>query len=199
MCTEHAEQEIFAVEDFKTRLLSFIKPSLNHSRFVLTHGDLRPENILVGDDLSIKAIIDWEWSSTVPCQFFTPPPWLGATDIPLGWDRPFYEEYAKLRAALTDAAATSDTCRRLAAEWKRDIDGLPKALLRHHNLTLIYYAVVFRKFYPGISRRDETREFFFDRDGPDDPFNRVVQQKVAACEAHKQYLGGGLLTHDEVS
>ncbi|KAH8919172.1 kinase-like protein [Atractiella rhizophila] len=52
---------------------------------VFTHGDLSPRNIIVGDDHTLRAIIDWEMSG------FMPAPWewvkaeFGSREMPAEW------------------------------------------------------------------------------------------------------------------
>lgn len=42
------------------------------------HGDLNlhGDNLIWDDDLNLRAVIDWEWSHSVPVQCFIPPAWL---------------------------------------------------------------------------------------------------------------------------
>lgn len=49
---------------------------LDQGPFVLAHGDLGPQNLIVDDKLEIRAVIDWEWSRVIPVQLFSPPLWL---------------------------------------------------------------------------------------------------------------------------
>lgn len=48
--------------------------------FVLVHGDLHISNLVIDDDARIISVLDWEWSSVVPVQYFTPPLWLNGRD-----------------------------------------------------------------------------------------------------------------------
>ncbi|KHN96096.1 phosphotransferase enzyme family protein [Metarhizium album ARSEF 1941] len=54
--------------------------TLDRGPFVLAHGDLGPQNLIVDDSLEIRAVIDWEWSRVIPLQLFTPPLWLTGRD-----------------------------------------------------------------------------------------------------------------------
>ncbi|KAJ2903126.1 phosphotransferase enzyme family protein [Zalerion maritima] len=54
----------------------WLDPALNKGPFVLSHGDLGPQNILVDKDFNIAGILDWEWSSVVPVQCLTPIEWI---------------------------------------------------------------------------------------------------------------------------
>jgi aminoglycoside phosphotransferase (APT) family kinase protein len=51
----------------------WVDRSLDTGPFVLVHGDLEIFNLLLGDDMSIVSVLDWEWSRVVPRQFFEPP------------------------------------------------------------------------------------------------------------------------------
>ena len=128
-------------------MFDFVDPSPKH-RFILTHGDLRPPNIIVDDDLNIIAIINWEWSSTVPRQFNIPPLWLAGTDIPILSKKLYQTEYSKLHRALLDAAEFEPASRIIADEWGPDLSSsinlyLPAALLYHQNFMLIYFLFLF--------------------------------------------------------
>lgn len=118
MDEDDAQHEVFALEDFKGRLFSFIDPLLNHCPFVLAHGDLRPSNIIVNEDLTINAIIDWEWSGTIPRQFFIPPTWFAGHEASEVSSKEYHLEYAKFYSILKEAGSRSISCRKLAEEWE---------------------------------------------------------------------------------
>ncbi|KAL6410165.1 phosphotransferase enzyme family protein [Ilyonectria robusta] len=65
---------------FHQHAKKWANPTLDLGPFVLVHGDLGPQNLMVDDGLRITAVIDWEWSRVVPIQFFTPPLWLTCRD-----------------------------------------------------------------------------------------------------------------------
>ncbi|KAJ9130438.1 Aminoglycoside 3'-phosphotransferase/choline kinase domain protein [Pleurostoma richardsiae] len=50
----------------------------NLGPFVLSHGDmnLHGDNLIWDENLNLRAVIDWEWSYTVPIQCYIPPAWL---------------------------------------------------------------------------------------------------------------------------
>ncbi|PGH12393.1 hypothetical protein AJ79_04341 [Helicocarpus griseus UAMH5409] len=73
-------------------LMEWIKPEFNHGPFILSHSDLATRNIMIDDDYNIIAILDWEWSHTVPVQLFVPPSWLANTEWG-GVPNPSSEEY----------------------------------------------------------------------------------------------------------
>lgn len=50
----------------------------NNGPFALMHGDmsLHSDNLIWDEALNLRAVVDWEWSYTVPIQCFIPPAWL---------------------------------------------------------------------------------------------------------------------------
>ncbi|EFX02076.1 hypothetical protein CMQ_2125 [Grosmannia clavigera kw1407] len=71
--------EAFALHDLRGRLVDVLDQQgheHDHHTFVLAHTDLRWSNIIVDEHLTIRGIIDWEWSAAVPLLFFQPPTWL---------------------------------------------------------------------------------------------------------------------------
>ena len=183
---EVAELEVFGLEDLKTRLSGYINDRLP---FVLTHTDLRPSNIIVDENLRIQGIIDWEWASTVPQQFFLPPTWLAALPPDRVSGIEYQIEYRWFRDALQ--AGTSEPCRQLASEWDRKLPmriDMPVAVtLRHHSYFVnMYYRGIFPKFFKG-SREDEVKKFF-ERDGKDGQSSRNVQQRLRDSERYARHL-----------
>ncbi len=74
---------------------TWLDPSRDDGIFVLSHGDLAMENLVVNDDLDILAVLDWEWSCVVPSQLFLPPTWItNETLADLTWAE-FYRDYVK--------------------------------------------------------------------------------------------------------
>ncbi|KAH7317696.1 kinase-like domain-containing protein [Rhexocercosporidium sp. MPI-PUGE-AT-0058] len=170
MSQEVAQLEIFGLEDLKGRLFSYINQHQNHGPFVLTHADLRWSNIIVNGDYQIQGVIDWEWSGTVPQQFFLPPTWLAS--FPPDWvsELQYKIEYRLFFDALK--AATSQPSRQLAKEWGRTLPAqidLPMAvILRHHSCFVnMYYRGIFPRFYN--CTRDDAVKQSFERDGKDGP------------------------------
>lgn len=183
---EVAELEIFGLEDLKKRLSDYVDDRLP---FVLTHTDLRPSNIIVDENLRIQGIIDWEWASTVPRQFFLPPTWLAGLPPDRVSGVEYQIEYRWFRDALQ--AGTSEACRQLASEWDRKLPkriDLPLAVtLRHHSCFVnTYYRGVFPKFYEG-SREYEVSKFF-ERDGKDGQFSLDVQRRLRDSERFTHYM-----------
>ncbi|KAL7919360.1 hypothetical protein ACQKWADRAFT_315706 [Trichoderma austrokoningii] len=86
--------------------------------FVLSHLDLRSCNIIVDEHLHIQGIIDWEFTSTVPLQLFTPPSWITGHD-PMETDEQMPAEFY---AMLLDKSTTDDLCQRLRRKWYHKAD-----------------------------------------------------------------------------
>ena len=85
--------------------------------FVLSHLDLRWPNIIVDDDLDILAVIDWEWTGSIPRQLFTPPSWIAGQEPPFVTGDEYRAEFAHFREILLIKADTSDACHLLSEEW----------------------------------------------------------------------------------
>ncbi len=81
---DEASSDVFNLEMFSTFVQNkWLNPALDQGPFVLDHGDLGLYNIIIDEKtLDILAVLDWEWSRAIPCQFFVPPTWLSG--LPLG-------------------------------------------------------------------------------------------------------------------
>jgi hypothetical protein len=186
LCREVAELEVFALEDLKNRLASVVE---DRPPFVLTHSDLRPTNIIVDEDLQIQGIIDWEWASTVPRQFFLPPTWIAGVPPYKASGVEFQVEYRWFRDVLL--ASTSEPCRQLASEWDRKLPhriDLPLAVIFEHHSCFVnaYYRGVFPKFYK--TPYEEEVKGFYECDGKDGKFSINVQQRLRASKRYADYL-----------
>ncbi|KAK1768897.1 kinase-like domain-containing protein [Phialemonium atrogriseum] len=163
----------------------------NHGPFVLAHTDLRWSNIIVDEDLNIQGVIDWEWASTVPRQFFMPPTWIARRPPDSMAGVHYRIEYRWFYDILEAKAATSEPCHQLAEEWGRNLMkrvDLPLAVtLRHHNRFLnIYYRGVYPVFYK--TPRTDTVNQFFERDGKGGPSTLEVKRRLENSERYTQYL-----------
>lgn len=69
-----AEEELFMLDTLARRIPQLLNPQWSKGPFVLSHQDLICGNIIVDDDLHILGIIDWEFSGTVPLQYFCTTP-----------------------------------------------------------------------------------------------------------------------------
>jgi hypothetical protein len=193
MSREVAQLEVFGLEDLKGRLSSCIDPRWNRGPFVLSHTDLRWPNLIVDGDDRIRGVIDWEWSGTVPRQFFLPPTWFAGRHPDCVSGVEYRIEYRLFFDVLK--AATSQSCRQLAEEWGRTLPArvdLPLAVaLRHHSCFVnMYYRGIFPLFHKGS--RDDVVKQFFERDGKDGLFTLDVHRKLGNSERYTQYLDGQL-------
>ncbi|OAQ98429.1 hypothetical protein LLEC1_04861 [Akanthomyces lecanii] len=168
---------IFALQDFESRMQEFASSSPKH-KFVLTHGDLQPSNIILGEDFSIKGIIDWEWAGTVPAPFFVPPLWLGKNIAPVANDDDFRNSFFSIRNAL----AVGDS--KLTREWPENLYCstkyfIPAALLNQQFFMTVYYTQLFPIYFGEAQQHVKVRQFFQD-DGPDGIHSRRVASLMRA-------------------
>jgi hypothetical protein len=101
-------EALYHLHLFREFAQQWVDPNLDHGPFVLVHGDFSASNLVVNDDLSIAAILDWEWSRVVPRQFFGPPLWLDLSptiDLAL---KPMYEFYLKKFHRLLEVLRTRE-------------------------------------------------------------------------------------------
>lgn len=76
---EDARKDLFAYYQFCKYVSGhWTREDGNLGPFVLLHGDmsLHSDNLIWDEDLNLRAVIDWEWSYTVPIQCYVPPAWL---------------------------------------------------------------------------------------------------------------------------
>ena len=187
----NTQLEVFGLEDLKGRIFGHIEPCWNHGPFVLAHTDLRWSNIIVDEDLNIRGVIDWEWTSTVSRQFFMPPTWIARRPPDSVAGVHYRIEYRWFYDILEAKAATSEPCHQLAEEWGRNLMkriDLPLAVtLRHHNRFLnIYYRGVYPVFYK--TPRTDTVNQIFERDGKGGPSTLEVKRRLENSERYTQYL-----------
>ncbi|KAI9813342.1 MAG: hypothetical protein M1832_006357 [Thelocarpon impressellum] len=169
---ENARFQIYALHEMRDRVRAWIDPGLDSGPFVLMHGDLLPGNIIVDDDFNVLAIIDWEWSHTVPLQLFVPPSWL--TGVPVEFltyeDRTgaISEEWSCLAGAVHETELKRPTQvvgRPRVSELWADVDAgkldaflLAHSLLRLDSLVGLYH----RRFYSRSANHLERLNRFFD-------------------------------------
>ncbi|KAG7410330.1 hypothetical protein Forpi1262_v017555 [Fusarium oxysporum f. sp. raphani] len=158
---ETVEMEIFALNHLKQ-----LTQGLADDRkcFVLSHSDLRPANIIVDDDLNITSILDWEWTHTIPRQFFMPPSWITLHNLVKSAELGHSESFLEFCEVLEEMAKSSSLYRPLANEWDPDLPNkllLPLSeILQHHSeLLCIYYKFIFPQCFQ--KRRQEVVAEFF--------------------------------------
>ncbi|KAJ5638844.1 hypothetical protein N7528_001234 [Penicillium herquei] len=74
------------------------QPSLENGPFKVWCDDLRPANVLLGGNMRISAVVDWEFTYSAPVEFTYMPPWWLLIEKPELWSK-----------GLDDWTATFDT------------------------------------------------------------------------------------------
>ncbi|KAM3535452.1 hypothetical protein MY4038_001324 [Beauveria bassiana] len=93
--TEDGRRQMAAIVALRATMHRFIDPDLRQGPFYLTLTDLHQSNIFVDEQWNIKAIIDLEWTHTLPAEMQTPPYWLTSRAVD-GLREPHHlEEYQK--------------------------------------------------------------------------------------------------------
>jgi hypothetical protein len=194
---KEAQRDLFALEHLEREVLRDINASWDEGPFVLSHLDLRWNNIIVDGDLDIQAVIDWEWAGSIPRRLFTPPSWIAGREPPYITGDQYRSEFTHFHRALL---SRGDGCRQLAEDWNLEMmDGLllPIAeVLRHHSqLNPIFFEAMYPKLFEGPSWEAVPR--FFHR-----PENRelemAVQEQVERSSQYTAYLkDNGLFVLDE--
>ncbi|KAM3507649.1 hypothetical protein MY10362_001655 [Beauveria mimosiformis] len=185
------KHELFAIDSLASSLSDSTHPFWSRDTpFMLSHGDLRCENIMVDENMNIKAIIDWEWVVILPQQLCTPPLWVyGLNTSGNSRDREVIEDF---QSAITQ----DNTYCEYLQYWRSNEQHLPIAqILRYpHFLTDIYYADVFPRLHSDPFSVVET-SFFADEE-----HGKELQERLAAAERYNEYLKeNGLYVEDEIS
>ncbi|OAA53442.1 phosphotransferase enzyme family protein [Niveomyces insectorum RCEF 264] len=107
------QKELYAFHALEPHFPGLINPSLDRGPFVLSHPDFRAHNIIVDEQLRIQGVIDWEFTSTVPLQLFTPPSWVTGCDSKETSEGP----HAEFREVLHAQAKENPSYRQLEIEW----------------------------------------------------------------------------------
>lgn len=223
-----SQMEVYALYDLKAKIVDVLTGSRansgNTSKFVLTHTDFRWNNIIVDDNLNIQAVIDWEWSGTIPQQFFMPPTWLSGDSPNLMASQPYRKQYAlfyetlKSMAEAVEEAATlagqtenaamekKNMYRTLVDEWgpglPRGLDFPVSIILRHHyHLVLTYFFCIFPKFVrPFLLPREFLHKFFEMDEAVGGVFSEAVRRRREREDRYTTYLEEhGLYTKEEMN
>ncbi|GAB0138274.1 hypothetical protein EsDP_00006511 [Epichloe bromicola] len=185
-----AELELFALNSMNLKM-NDIAPIANGSTrasFVLTHADLRCPNILVDEDLHIRAVIDWEWASTVPPEFFTPPSWITNSE----------DVFTEFVAVLESKRDSSSRHQQLVQQWKcgdemllhmGQIFRVPSELLN------MFYNFIYPKLFEG-SYESVVSEFF--RCDENRTCCAELKRRLHSSGRYTKYLkANGLYVEDE--
>ncbi|KAI1937030.1 hypothetical protein LOZ57_006697 [Ophidiomyces ophidiicola] len=196
-----AQLYLYSIYACQGILMEWVQPETNNGPFVLMHGDLRPPNIIIDDDLNIISVLDWEWSHTVPVQMFVPPSWLTNQDVvqisdkissvgyleavytftfELGWQEHAFHNPKRL--LIRDLP--------LSKYWERlsliQDYLLPLGLLAPHCFSNIYWKVLDSHYYGQNGNKERVRAFFeLDIRKPN---LQAVRNKVEEYEKYKREL-----------
>ncbi|KAF5988315.1 phosphotransferase enzyme family protein [Fusarium bulbicola] len=195
---EDIRHEIFALHALERIFEQLVDPQLDHGPFILNHQDLRSPNIIVDDDLNIQGIIDWEFSSTVPRQTFTPPSWITGHDSP-ETDTQIHAEFCSV---LNEKGTTNELCNQLKREWYTSEDTDIKFCVAHilrrpTDATDIFYDFLCYKVIRHLSEDnlDDVVSEFFD-EHPE--LTLHAQRQAQRCERYTQYLKENGLYETEI-
>lgn len=194
-----AEEELFALASLAKQIPTLCNPQSPNGPFILTHLDLRCGNIIVDADFGIAAIIDWEFSGTVPLEYFTPPLWITGHGrggyIYLATDtisNGFYE-------VLRTKAVTSNKCAQLMQEWNLQpqlVFPIVQILRQPETLLRVFYRFIFRLFFKGD--REQVISEFFAQNDDNGTMAVEIRRRVENSKHYVQYLSEhGLLVVDE--
>lgn len=196
---ETVELELFALHSLAREIPKIVDSHWDQGPFVLTHADLRCANIIVDDDFHIRGIIDWEWASTVPRQFFTPPLWITGHDLDSirGISKDIYPEFCHVLRAKSKVSNDYD---QLLEAWDFDHTlTLPLIRILQHPTSLIrvFYKFIYPKMFQETRYELVPRFFKSYRNWP---LELEVQQRLDASRRYTQYLkDSGLFVVDEES
>ncbi|KAM3513653.1 hypothetical protein MY11210_002664 [Beauveria gryllotalpidicola] len=185
------KHELFAIDSLASSLSDSTHPFWSRDTpFMLSHGDLRCENIMVDENMKIKAIIDWEWVVILPQQLCTPPLWVyGQNTIGNLRNREITQDFQ-------NAITQDNTYHKYLQYWRSNEQYLPLAqILRYpHFLTSIYYANVFPRLHS--DRFSAVEASFF----AEEEHRKELQERLTAAERYNEYLKeNGLYVEDVVS
>ncbi|KAG5764435.1 hypothetical protein H9Q72_007480 [Fusarium xylarioides] len=195
---EDIRHEILALDALEGIFEQLVDPQLDHGPFILNHQDLRSPNIIVDGDLNIQGIIDWEFSSTVPRQMFTPPSWITGHDS-TETDKQMYAEFCSV---LNEKGASNELCDQLKREWYTSGDTDIKFCVAHilrrpTDATDLFYDFLCYKVFNHLSEDnlDNVVSEFFDKHPK---LALDAQRQAQMCERYTQYLKENGLYETEI-
>ncbi|GAB0145392.1 hypothetical protein EsHS_00005822 [Epichloe bromicola] len=189
--------EVFAVH-FVGKYLLDADTDSEENGFSLYHSDLRLPNIIVGDELQINGIIDWDDASTVPEQLFSPPPWISGVDD--SSIMAFQKLHAEFRGILKARSKTNPICHQLFKQWYNEPNEEPrKALYAAH---IVRYptelAEVIARFHKHLGLTGKLRADIHAHYKSSSTVQQEVQRRAALCHEYTRYLKDrGLYTEDQ--
>ncbi|KAG5790662.1 hypothetical protein H9Q69_010284 [Fusarium xylarioides] len=144
--------------------------------------------MIVDDDLNIISILDWEWTHTVPRQFFMPPSWITLHNLVKSAGLGHSESFLEFREVLEEMAKSSSLYRPLADEWEPDLlkkllPPLAEILQDHSKLLRIYYKFIFPQYFKK-PRQEVVAEFLQSSKN----YTLEVHKRVADSEQYTKHL-----------
>lgn len=204
------KMELFALDSLLKEIPRCIDLKEPSPSFILAHPDLRCGNILIDDDFHILAIIDWEFSGTIPLQLFTPPPWIMGDDpdtLLFCTGIPRRDIFPEFRTLLMEMRKSSSACTQLCQDWGLQDEAVQHQfvqkvspiieILRHPSkLQDVYQMSIFERLYGSRACRETVVNDFFEKDE-----NRALTQQAKLqmrnSERYTEYLvKHGLLVED---
>ena len=196
---QEIQLELFALGEMERELHNFVDTHAKWERgpFILCHMDLRWPNIIVDDDLNILAVIDWEWSASIPRFLFVPPSWIAGREPQYVTGQEYHAEFTHFHRILLARREISNGHRQLAQEW--DIELLSRAelpialLLRYHSqLTDIFYQTIYPRLFKNPRRM--VMKLFDSSTG----LASEAQKRYESSQRYTQHLkDDGLFVPDE--
>ncbi|KAI9674963.1 MAG: hypothetical protein M1817_001369 [Caeruleum heppii] len=172
---KNAQVQLYALHRMRDYLRTWVEARYDRVPFVLQHGDLLPPNLIVDEHLHIRAIIDWEWSHTVPLQLVVPPFCLTGTALEqiLRRDRlpAITQRWSKLAEQVrpVEANGSRGALPSLSQLW-RDFDGcagseavVNRTLVAHSLMSVSHLTEVYRnRLFSQEDDRHARYQRFFD-------------------------------------
>ncbi|TWU71833.1 hypothetical protein ED733_002258 [Metarhizium rileyi] len=204
--------EVFALHSLFKEIPKRINVQSLDEKYVLAHPDLRCGNIIVTGDLHILGIIDWEFTSAIPLQLFTPPSWIMGHDpstmrIATGIHRD--SVFPEFCAVLKEMCRTSVACTQLWHDWglederhlqdnkMKDISPLMQIFRQPCSLIQVYYSSIFPKLFGLEARKDTVINEFFAED-KNLELSEQVEDQIQTSRRYTDYLrNNNLLVEDD--
>lgn len=179
--------EVFAVH-FVGKYLLEADADSEENGYSLYHSDLRLPNIIVGDELQINGIIDWDDASTVPKRLFSPPPWISGVDD--SSIMAFQKLHAEFRGILKATSKTNPICHELFKQWYKEPSEEPReALYAAH---IVRYptelAEVIARFHEHLGLIGKLRADIHAYYESSSTVQQEVQRRAALCDEYTRYL-----------
>ncbi|KJZ68785.1 hypothetical protein HIM_11829 [Hirsutella minnesotensis 3608] len=196
-----SKMELFALDSLLKEIPKCIDLKEPRPSFVLAHPDLRCGNILIDDDFHILAIIDWEFSGTIPLQLFTPPPWIMGHDpatLLFCTGVPRRDIFPEFRTLLLEMRNSSSACTQLCQDWGLQDEAVQHQfvqkvspimeIFRHPSkLQNIYQMSIFERVYGSKTCREMVVNDFYEKDE-----NQALAQRaefqMRNSERYTEYL-----------